>query len=146
MSLAPWIIEYRKHDLSESDSNKFDSYPKVVKGAYQTLLKEEFKKIRDKETVMVDPDLKAGEVMAFQSSHYRHSFVLWSVSYKEPELLSKADIDLFTDLVLDCRKFESEYIGQEMLEQDPVYQMLKHLPVAKEAPTTSTGGYVFAPK
>ena len=108
-------------------------------------LKSEFDKYRNDKTVLVDPNLKEGEVMKLENDTDFYSWTVWIMDIDNNfSKLSKANINLFTDLVLETRRFDSEWIGQQMMEQDPVLQMLRHAPTSVPDKSKSSNGYVIS--
>lgn len=107
-------------------------------------LKKEFDKYRNDKTILADPDLKEGEVMKLENDTDFYSWAVWIMDIDNNfSQLSKVNINLFTDLVLETRRFDSEWIGQQMMEQDPVLQMLRHAPTSMPDKSKSSNGYVI---
>ena len=109
-------------------------------------LKKEFKLYRNKKSSFESPEIKTGELMAIIREEFtKYSwFAYIGDNDNEVESLHKANINMFTDLVLETRKFESEYIGEQMLKEDEFYQMLKHAPTSLPTQKSSSSGkYVF---
>lgn len=112
---------------------------------FESILKGIFTDTRSDSKPMVEPDLKAGEVLAFETEEDREAWIIWIDTGSGLQPLHHANMDLYTDLIIETRRFESEWIGQRMVEQDPVYQWLKSAPTTPPSPPTSTGrGYTFA--
>lgn len=111
-------------------------------------LKKEFKLYRNDDSSCESPDIKNGEIIVISKENsIRYSWLAYvstDEAGKEIESLHKVNINMFTDLVLETRKFESEYIGEQMLKEDEFYQMLKHAPTTLPTQkTSSNGNYVF---
>lgn len=112
---------------------------------FESVVKATYDRNRSDSKPMVEPDLKSGEVLAFETEMAREAWLFWIDRGSGLQPLSKANMDLYTDLIIETHRYESEWIGQRMVEQDPVYKWLKNAPTTVPEPPTSSGGkYTFA--
>jgi hypothetical protein len=142
-----FVLERKETNLL---SNLTRSYTKFIKDDgtkatdFESILKDIFNQYRSEDRVVVDANLKNGEVMALEDNQTHYSWIIWVDSGdKELILLSKLNLDLFTDLVISILHYDSEWISQQMLENDPIYKFLKAAPTSPSSSNTKSG-YVIA--
>lgn len=112
---------------------------------FESILKEVFNKYRTESRVMVDSNLKDGEILSLEDNQCHYSWIVW-VDKGDGDLilLSKVNMDFFTDLVIALHHYDSEWISQQMLENDPIYKFLKAAPTSSQRTSNSSkGNYVF---
>jgi len=134
------MIAFLEHKTTSLLDYSTKSKVDPVTQGFESVLKATFDRNRSDSKPMVDPDLKSGEVLAFETEVAREAWVFWVDKGSGLQPLSQADMDLYTDLIIETRRYESEWIGQRMVEQDPVYKWLKSAPTAVPKPPTSSGG------
>lgn len=113
---------------------------------FESILKDVFNKYRTESRVVVDSNLKDGEVLSLEDNQCHYSWIIWvDTGNGDLVLLSKVNIDFFTDLVISLHHYDSEWISQQMLENDPIYKFLKSAPTSlSKAVSSPKGDYVLA--
>ncbi len=102
---------------------------------FESILKDVFNEYRTESRIVVDSRLKDGEVLTLEDNQCRYTWIIWvDTGNNELTLLSKVNMDYFTDLVITLHHYDSEWISKQMLENDPMYKFLK------AAPTSNTTG------
>lgn len=113
---------------------------------FESILKDVFNKYRTESRVVVDSDLRNGEVLSLEDNQCRYSWIIWvDIGNNELTLLSKVNMDFFTDLVISLHHYDSEWISQQMLENDPIYKFLKAAPTSPSKVASSPkGNYIIS--
>ena len=113
---------------------------------FESILKDVFNKYRTESRVVVDSNLKDGEVLSLEDNQCHYSWIIWvDTGNGDLVLLSKVNIDFFTDLVISLHHYDSEWISKQMLENDPIYKFLKSAPTySSKAVSSPKGDYVLA--
>lgn len=147
--MSIFILEHKTTNLFtqsiKSEIQPIKTSSKDPSTNLEAALREVFKVNRTDTKPLVDPHLHDGEVMALEDSETRDAWIVWvDTGNRELQLLSKINMDVFTDLVIELRHCDSEWIGQRMLEEDPVYRWLKDSPTVPSTPSSANGKYVFA--